>query len=267
MVVQGSAGNMALSPASLSMVLTMTAGGAKNTTAKEMFATLGAPNHAAQLHAGWSTILKQWRASEDVELGIANRLFGDKSYSFESGFLSLTKQHYGAALLPVDFVAAPETQRKRINSWVAEKTKSRIKDLLPPTGVTANTRLALVNAVYFKGKWSQPFRSRYTADAAFTLASGKQIQTPTMSQTLYMGYGHVDGHHVAELDYAGRNFGAVFIVPKKGTLSALEAKLDGKQYARFTAALSRKRVDFAMPKFTIDPSQSTKLKELSLIHI
>uniref|UniRef100_A0A3P9CJT2 Serpin domain-containing protein n=1 Tax=Maylandia zebra TaxID=106582 RepID=A0A3P9CJT2_9CICH len=83
----------------------------------------------------------------------------------------------------VDFIGAPEACRAEINSWVEQQTESenvhlpqpeqqgiilassvdyneillfryflsdKIKDLLKPGTVNADTRLALVNAVYFK---------------------------------------------------------------------------------------------------------------------
>ncbi len=62
-------------------------------------------------------------------------------------------------ITPVDF-GDEEGTRRKINSWVEEKTQNRIKDLISPGVLDSMTRLVLINAIYFKGEWATRFDPR-----------------------------------------------------------------------------------------------------------
>ncbi len=65
-------------------------------------------------------------------------------------FLTDTDQFYGASMETVDF-SQSAAATKLINDWVEAQTNGKIKDLIPPGFINANTLLVLVNAIYFKG--------------------------------------------------------------------------------------------------------------------
>jgi hypothetical protein len=67
--------------------------------------------------------------------------------------------------------------RRGVNSWVEQQTREKIKDLLALGTVTADTRLVLTNAVYFKGKWSHPFGKEATREEDFLPAGGRKDRT------------------------------------------------------------------------------------------
>lgn len=254
-------GNLAYSPASISIALAMTYAGAKGDTAKEMRSALAFPESPDALHGGWQTMVSRFQKSgDDVEISVANRLFGDKRYTFEPAFLSLTESRYGAPLEAVDFAGDPEAQRLRINGWVAEKTKDRIEDLVPPTGVSRDTRLALVNAMYFKAAWGLPFNEDATTTAAFAAPSGS-VDTKMMRQTTSMKFAEVDGVKLAEKTYKGGEFATLFVLPKEGDdLSALEKRLDAKLFEQWTSALANERVRMSLPRFEVKPDKSIELR-------
>jgi serpin B len=69
--------------------------------------------------------------SEPITLNIANRLFAQKGYHFREAYLSLVKQNFSGAFEPLDFIADPAAATQRINKWVADQTRDRIRDLIP----------------------------------------------------------------------------------------------------------------------------------------
>jgi serpin B len=55
---------------------------------------------------------------------------------------------------------------------VGDATRGKIPALLPPGSIDAATRLVLVNALYLKGAWLNPFDPDATADATFHAPAG-----------------------------------------------------------------------------------------------
>src|SRR5262249_41377653 len=152
-------GNLFLSPFSVSTALAMTSAGARGKTLEQMAATLHLPDQK-DLHPANAALLRQVNGEakkRGYQLSAANALWGQKGFPFKLAFLELTRDSYGAALHGVDFISDPEGARKTINAWAEKETQGKIKDLFPPGILDATTRLALTNAVYFKGDWATPF--------------------------------------------------------------------------------------------------------------
>ena len=139
--------NLAYSPTSIAIALSMTVAGARGQTEQQMHEVLHFPSEAMRLHAAWGATMERWAGLPDVEIRVANRLFGQTGSPFEDEFLALNAERYAAPFLPVDFAGAPEAQRVLINDWVAERTRKRIVDLIPPGGIDASTNLVLANAL------------------------------------------------------------------------------------------------------------------------
>ena len=93
---------------------------------------------------------------EGGAFGMANRLWGERTYAFLPDFVEHIGDRYDGGLEQVDFVGDAEGARARINGWVETATEGRVVDLLPPDAVSAATRLAIVNAVPFRGTWARP---------------------------------------------------------------------------------------------------------------
>src|SRR5438046_8993187 len=81
--------------------------------------------------------------SQPITLNIANRLFAQKGYHFREAFLSLAKRNFGGAFEPLNFVTDPAAATQRINKWVADYTRDRIRDLIPGGALDKTTRLVL----------------------------------------------------------------------------------------------------------------------------
>ena len=98
-------GDLAFSPFSLESALAMTWLGAKGETAAQMKKTLGfesAADGAADIAGRYTKSL-----GGAVTIRVANRLFGEKTYSFEKGFLDATAKDFDAPL-PEAILAAFE---------------------------------------------------------------------------------------------------------------------------------------------------------------
>ena len=101
--IRAKAGNLAVSPASITGALTMTWGGAKGKTAEQMKRALRLEGSQAEVLAASGKLAAALQdPSRPLTLRIANRLFGEKTYRFETEYLEATRA-YGASLEPLDF--------------------------------------------------------------------------------------------------------------------------------------------------------------------
>ncbi|NUP06508.1 MAG: serpin family protein [Polyangiaceae bacterium] len=256
--LQTKAGNLIWSPASLSTALAMTWGGAKGETAAQMKKVLhleGAPKEVMDTSGRLTRMLED--PSRPVTFRIANQLFGEKTYTFQQPFLDQTKDAYGAPLELVDFKTAPDVSRIRVNGWVDGETAHRVKDLIPPGAVDENTRLILVNAIYFLGNWAQPFEKGATSNAAFHISKSESKQVPTMHNGGDFRFAEKDGLKAVELPYKGEALAMTIIIPDAvDGLPALEKSLDAKKLADIDKAMSKMPVAVSLPKFEVSPAES-----------
>lgn len=255
------AGNTAMSPASITTALAMAWGGAQGATADQMRAALHLDGDPATVMAMWGRLAGALQdPRRPMTLRIANRLFGQKDYPFEAAYLERTRDSFGAPLEPLEFTRDPEPARATINRWVEGETQHRIKDLLPPRSITTDTRLVLVNAIYFLADWAAKFEPRGTADAPFHVTARESRSVPMMNQMAYFKLARTGGVSVLELPYKGQATAMLVILPDAvDGLPAIERGLDAATFARWRGALEAKQVLVALPKFTIDPAEALEL--------
>jgi serpin B len=254
-------GNLALSPASISTALAMTWGGAKGDTAAEMKQTLRLTVDADAAMAGWGKLSAALQdRSRSLRLRIANRLFGEQTYKFEPAYLDRTKAAFGAPLEALDFAHAPEPARAHINKWVEDQTEQRIKDLLPPRSVTSDTRLVLVNAIYFLADWQEQFERQATIERPFSIAPGKTRPAKLMRREGRYRLAQAGGVSVLELPYVGGDAAMLVVLPDKvDGLEAVEKSLDAAKLTAWTQALADREVFVWLPRFVVDPPAAMEL--------
>ncbi len=216
------------------------------------------------------------------ELTTANALWGEKTYPFERDYVTSVSRHYATGPMPADFIHNADGVRKEINSWIADRTKDKIKDMLAPQSLPAATRLVLVNAIYFKGTWQEPFETRSTEPADFSAPGGKS-RVPMMNQRnmehvsytacngdgspfatpnrVSLGtkpaecYPDKNGFLIAELPYKGDGMVMTIFAPQSPDgLPTLEKMLTADKVREWTSRLVNRKTNVALPKFTFKTS-------------
>ena len=265
-------GNVCLSPYSIQSALGMTYLGASGVTQEEMAKVLRFPTDKTALAESFAALnraleeakensVKQVEQSkkyggpaEALKLSVANRLFGQKGYEFRETFLSGVKSHFGAPMELMNFIKDHDGERQEINHWVEKQTQKRIRDLIPEGGLSADTRLVLVNALYFKAAWSDDFNVQATAPQPFHVNGAKSTaEVPTMSQQEHLRYLNGRGFQAVTLPYAGNDLHFLLIVPDDiNGVSAVEKKLTPETLLACAKAEYRE-VILHLPKFKITP--------------
>jgi serpin B len=261
--LRGTPGNLVISPASLTTALTMAWGGAAGETAAQIGKVLhqtGTVDEAMATSGQLARVLQD--PARQIVFRIANQLFVEKSYPLMPAFLGRMRTDFGAAAEPADFKGAPERSRARINHWVEEQTAHRIQDLVPPGGVTAETRLAIVNAIYFLGDWAVPFERAATQPAPFHVIPAETRDVPTMNRLGGFRVARKDGVTAVELPYKAGGMSMLVLVPDElGGLARVESTLDAGRLEGLVAGLKGERVWLSLPSFEVRPPRSLSLAE------
>jgi serpin B len=257
-------GNVLFSAYSIQTALAMTRAGAKGETAAQMDRVLHLP--AAAAPEAWRALVRsvttapavrEWQqGGKEAEtpayaVAVANALFGQKGYPFEAEFRRQVTESYGAELRDVDFRLGPAV-RKEINDWVLSKTNDKIKDLIPEGMPTADTRLALVNAIHFLAQWAEPFQERATEDAKFTDAKGEQVNVRMMHRTDHYRYRAEEDVQVLAIPYRGNATEMIVVLPKTADgLAALEKGLTVERVQGWAGG-SHAKVALSLPRFRFE---------------
>jgi serpin B len=247
-------GNLFLSPFSISTALAMTYGGAEGKTAEEMGSVLRFPFGRERLHPAFAALLKEVKSGEwqDYQLNVANGLWAQRDYAFKEEFKSLVKTNYGAELRELDFAAAAEEARQLINAWVEKQTQGKIEDVIGPGSITALTRLVLANAIYFRGRWADPFREQATENAAFRVTPQQEVTVPMMRRQEEFEYLETGSFQVLRLVYKGGNLSMIVFLPRKvDGLPEFENSLTTDKLAGWLTKLDWREVRVFLPRFRV----------------
>jgi serpin B len=263
--LMGGEANLILSPFNIATALSMALAGARGQTAEEIQSVLRLhydPSYDSALGALLADLAKAGNTG-DNQLHTANGLWVQKGFAIQPAFENTLANNYRAPLTPLDFLANAEAARSRINRWTEEQTQQKIKDLLPPGSLDAQTRLVLTSAIYFYGKWQDPFVTTRTQPAPFTLPAGATVEAGFMNQTAHFGYAETPSAQILEMRYAGEEIAFDVLLPKTPTgLPGLEKSLTPENLTGWLGALTTRNVQVSLPKFRVESEFSLR-KELS----
>jgi len=252
-------GNLFFSPYSISTALAMTYIGARGQTATEMAQTLHLNIPQAELPPAFAELVREMEAigrTQPLMLDVANSLWCQQGFPILDSFLKLTHNDFDAEARLVDFVGNAEPVRLEINAWIAKKTQDKIRDLLQPGRLSADTRLVLCNAIYFKGQWLARFDPKATHTAPFFLGNGQQVQIPLMTQSLRLRSRQFDNFDAFALPYTSNELSMIILLPKAvDGLGALEKGLDSANLGQWLSALDaapETKADLFLPKFKLN---------------
>lgn len=251
--------NLFFCPMSVSSALAMVYLGAKGNTATQMSQVLGLSGDG-DVHQGFQTLLAEVNKSgTQYLLKSACRLFGEESCDFLSTFKESCQKFYQAGIEEMSFVKDTEGCRKRINDWVLEKTEGKISEVLSPGTVCPLTKLVLVNAMYFKGKWKAQFDRKYTRGMPFKTNQEEKKTVQMMFKHAKFKMAHVDevNAQVLALPYAEDELSMVVLLPDESSdLTVVEKALTYEKLRAWTnpETLTESKVQVFFPRLKLEES-------------
>ena len=260
--------NLFYSPVSISLSVAMVFLGSRGNTADQIAKAFKWYAHEfEEVHLALKSLQEAVQESENdnLELKIANGIWGHQELHEASEFKESSMEFYNTSLVKVDFKEGSERARVEINNWVERNTASKVKNFLPSNAINRDTRLALINAVYFKGTWLYAFQPEMSYQAPFYTSSDRDhvIEVEMMSRKAKHNYFEDKEHNcqIVELPYSGNDISMFIVLPGEiNGLSRLENVITSKIFSMWLISLENTTVMLSIPKFKLN--QQFELKEV-----
>ncbi|XP_061683137.1 neuroserpin isoform X2 [Syngnathoides biaculeatus] len=264
----GGQDNIIFSPLSVALALGMVELGARAASLEEIRRAIGFDNLLPGAEFSLLQNLTAALSEDDTQytVHLANRLYLQEGIVFNPEFLHLMKKFFGANVDTVDFSESAAVA-EQINSWVENHTESKIRDLLSAEDFSSATRLAMVNAIYFRGSWKNQFRPENTRTFSFSRDDGSEVQTLMMYQQGDFYYGEFsDGsqeaggvYQVLEMPYDRDDTSMMIVLPRQEVpLASLEPIIKAPLLEEWANNVKRQKVEVYLPRFKVEQKMDLK---------
>ena len=241
-----------LSPLSITFALGMLNNGADGETLKQINQTLGFGEAGADaINAFCQKMLKESNTlDEKTEALIANTIFMNEGmgYHMQEGFMDKVNTYYDAQPQNRDFNDG-ETMNV-INQWASDHTMGMIPEVLKEDSFHPDAVSYLLNALYFKGMWSNPFRKDMTQNESF----GGGDEVPMMHNFREgLLYAENDLYQAVRLPYGNGAYRMDVFLPREDkTIGEVLETLSGSDWQ---PEYENTDVDLKLPRFETDTNQ------------
>ncbi|XP_013144480.1 PREDICTED: antichymotrypsin-2-like isoform X3 [Papilio polytes] len=243
------------SPLSAEYVLALLTLGTTDNAHEELLTSLGIANDDA-VRSSFAAVSSNLRSVKGVTLNVANKVYlMDGDYDLNEQLKQDAVKVFDAAFEKVDFsngAAAAEL----INKWVESKTNEKIKNLLSSDSLNSDSRLVLVNALYFKGTWKKQFDPANTLDQPFNVDTEKTVMVPMMYLEDNFSYGESQelGAQLLKMHYVGEKASMLIVLPNEidGLDGVLQKLADGYDLMGEVDKMFDTKVQVTIPKFKIE---------------
>lgn len=179
--------NFCYSPVSLYLALAMAATGAAGETQTQMYDALGAADTETLSNDCALLCASLVRDGEETKLYLANSIWTAQTVPPKEEYVRRLREKFGAEAFSVNF------SDPKVNQQMTEWVKERTQGLLAPAFQTsASTVEVLINTIYYKNAWAEPFYEGATEAGEFTAAAGRETLPALFMNTFTIGGAWVD---------------------------------------------------------------------------
>ena len=244
--------NTFFSPLSLNMALGMLYNGASGETRTEMAKALGMEDLTETQINEYYQRIRQALSEIDTQTGIdiANSIWYRDRFSVKQPFIDVNQTYFDALVKAIDF-DNPEAAGI-INAWCSEKTKGKINEIVT-SPISKDIMMYLINALYFKGKWTSEFDKQNTKPDIFTKSDRQEQKVNMMEQVLYFPYYADQYVQCVERPFGNQAFSMVFMLPAENmSIEQLIEHLDDTAWQNIVDNMPWKEIQLKLPRFKVE---------------
>ncbi|MBR0533250.1 MAG: serpin family protein [Bacteroidales bacterium] len=240
--------NLFASPFSLQTVLAMTAEGAVGNTKTEMLDALKLSGYSEEELAGYfRTLIPALEGVDNTTvMEIANSFWSKQSIVIKDDYAAKLKADYYAECKTLDFDG--KVAAGAVNGWCSAKTHGMINKVVDE--IPDDQMVALINAIYFKGEWSDKFNEKNNYDDNFSNYDGTTKKVTLMRREATMNVFVGERASALSLPYGNGAYAMTVILPAKGVdVNDVVAGLDAETWREYRHYGDRYQVSLSLPKF------------------
>ncbi|MBR6494287.1 MAG: serpin family protein [Prevotella sp.] len=247
--------NAILSPLSITYALGMLNNGATGRTQQEINEVLGFGEAGADaINAFCRKMLTEAPRLDDTKVAIGNTIFVNEGmgYRLQDAFVQTVNTFYDAQPQARNFTDGKTMDV--INQWASDHTNGMIKQILDAESFDPMAVSYLLNAIYFKGDWTNEFDPESTTEEPFN--GGDAV--PMMNRLFYddIGYAENDLYQAVNLPYGLGAYSMSIFLPKEGkTVADIVEKMTDEDWKNFSGNYS---VAVKLPRFETQTDQDLK---------
>jgi len=245
--------NLMLSPLSASTALTMLLNGCDGQTYTQIRDMLGFEDLTnEQINEAYQSLVTQLLAADpEVNIALANAVWYRNNFAVYPTYLQNMQAAFDAHIEGLDFALPSALQT--MNKWASDNTNGKITQVL--TEISPDAVMFLMNALYFKGIWSEQFKVEDTYNAPFTVEIGNVINTPTMHGIIPSKVYFGEEYSALEMYYGRKNFSMIILLPNDGLEEFID-NFTAEVWEEASNGLSFQSnmgdVNVSMPKFSFE---------------
>lgn len=242
-----------VSPMSISYLMGMLANGADGQTREEILKTIGCEGVSVEdLNALYKMMLQKANSlDKQTTVNIANYIALNKQYQLKKTFAGIMKNDYQAGVENLDFASSASV--KHINQWCNKQTNGMIPSII--SQLDANAVSCIMNAIYFKGTWTDKFDKKNTKLEVFQGYTRDIKKAQMMHRQAKYQYADGAGYSAVRIPYGNRSYEMVVLLPNQGSsIAEMMKKVDVKSLAELRDKMDECMVDLKLPRFSTELS-------------
>ncbi|ARE67237.1 SWPV2-ORF018 [Shearwaterpox virus] len=180
----------------------------------------------------------------------------EKGYPIKKDFINSSMDIFSTKV--IHFTEDSDEVIEKVRKWILLSTRGLIKDI--ELSLNENTRLEIINVVYFKFKWRYPFDADITSRMPFNKYDGSKVMIDTMimyNTSYYYKRDEDMKSQIVMLEYDDYRFAMFIVIPDTATgidniVSFLKDDVNMINRITMKKDMNFKEINLYLPKFEME---------------
>lgn len=247
--------NIFISPNSIAMALSMVYNGAREETKNQISQVLNFTDlNEDTVKKEYLGLIRSLNDTDDIKLNVANSIWVRDGFNFNQNFSQILKDYFQAEIASLNF--EDKSAADIINNWVKNKTQNKITQIINPP-INSDVVMYLINAIYFKGNWSEEFDKKMTYQDTFNNYNNTSSEQDFMVKDDRLFYGSGTDYQGVFLEYGEDNrFGMYVFLPND--MEKFISEMDYSKLQNIMGSLLPQKGTVILPKFKSEYKKELK---------
>ena len=240
-------GSFIFSPISVALDFSMLAAGTTD-SASEILTALGYDkSDMAEFNNYYKTLIEGLPAVDlSTKLKLSNAVIVSKAYSIKDSFRNVIQNNYYGAVESMAF-DKPDRVKQIINDWVSKNTEGLIPEFL--RDFSPDITACMLNAIYFKAGWLEPFNPELTKEDVFNSPEG-EVKKDFMVSQQECDFLENDSFSCVSIPMGKKGkFSMTMVLPNKGEdINAVIGTIEKEGWESLSGKMRSEQVLVKIPK-------------------